>query len=172
MIEGRLREEARGGRPAFLDELPDDDLDLDGRARRRALWQQLGTADLTRFGIIPELCGRVNAIACAEEMDVDALVRVLRESEQSILKHRAWEFALHGIELKFTPDALRAVAERVSKGGGGARGLTLEVDRVLRPFRFQLPDLRQRGINLLVVTRATVTQASEARSASARGPRL
>lgn len=160
-IEARLREEARGGRPAYLDEMPNDDLDLEGRARRRAVWNRLGTADLAGFGIIPELCGRLNSIACVEELDVEGLLQVLRESEDSILKQRTFEFALHGIELKFTPEALRAIAERTVTEGGGARALTREVNRVLGPWRYQLPDLRQRGVNQLVVTRTTVTEAAE-----------
>jgi hypothetical protein len=161
IIEARLRDEARGGRPAFLDDLPDDDLDLDGRARRRALWQHLGTADLLRFGIIPELSGRLNAIAWVEELDVEALLRVLRDSQHSILKQRTFEFALHGIELQFTPDALRAIAERVATEGGGARGLTRELNRVLGRLRFQLPDLRQRELNRVAITRAVVTRDAE-----------
>jgi ATP-dependent Clp protease ATP-binding subunit ClpX len=160
-VEARLREEARGRRPAYLDETPDDDLDVEGRARRRALWKRLGTADLEAFGIIPELCSRLNAIAAVEDLDVEALLRVLNESDNSILKQRTFEFALHGVELKFTPEALRAIAETTATDGGGARALTREVNRVLGPWRYQLPDLRQRGVNQLVVTRATVTEAAE-----------
>lgn len=115
-----------------------------------------GTEDLIRFGFIPELVGRFATISATRALTVDDLVSVLESAEESVLPRQRRLFEVHGIDLEFTPGALRAVAEEACALGTGARGLNRAVLRSLADVDFRLPEMAAEGITRVTVTAATV----------------
>lgn len=115
-----------------------------------------GTEDLVRFGFIPELVGRFATVSSTRALTVDDLVSVLESAEESALPRQRRLFEVHGIDLDFTPGALRAVAEEACALGTGARGLNRAVLRSLADVDFRLPELAAEGVTRVTVTAATV----------------
>ena len=97
--------------------------------------------DLLKFGLIPEFVGRLPVIATLHDLDVDALVTILQEPKNAIVKQYGKLFELEDTELTFTDDAMRAIAERAIKRKTGARGLRSIVEGILLDTMFDLPDL-------------------------------
>ncbi|KAI4203895.1 MAG: hypothetical protein LQ350_001517 [Teloschistes chrysophthalmus] len=95
--------------------------------------------DLQSYGLIPELIGRIPVSAALSALDEDALVRVLTEPRNSIIKQYVQLFALSGIELHFTAPALRAIAQSALGMGTGARGLRTCCERLLTETMFEAP---------------------------------
>lgn len=97
--------------------------------------------DLQKYGMIPELVGRI-PIACAvSALDEEALVRVLTEPRNSLLRQYEQLFQLSGIEIRFTSSALREVAKGASSMGTGARGLRTVLERLLSECMFETPGM-------------------------------
>ncbi|KAL8773910.1 MAG: hypothetical protein Q9209_001340 [Squamulea sp. 1 TL-2023] len=95
--------------------------------------------DLQSYGLIPELIGRIPVSAALSALDEDALVRVLTEPRNSIIKQYVRQFALSGIELHFTSSALREIATSALDMGTGARGLRTCCERLLMETNFEAP---------------------------------
>ncbi|KAM0711141.1 hypothetical protein Q7P35_001880 [Cladosporium inversicolor] len=95
--------------------------------------------DLQKFGLIPELVGRLPVSCALSSLDIEALVKVLTEPKNSILKQYEQLFHLSSIELRFTSASLRAIATTASKMGTGARGLRTVVERLLADAMFETP---------------------------------
>lgn len=95
--------------------------------------------DLKRFGLIPEFIGRFPILAPLEPLDVDALIQVLTEPKNALVKQYQQLFAFDGIDLEFTQDALVEVAEKAIARNTGARGLRGILENVLRHSMFNLP---------------------------------
>lgn len=100
---------------------------------------EITATDLIRFGMIPEFVGRVPIIAGLENLDESALVRTLTEPENALLKQYQSLLALQDIQLRFTPEALRAVAKQALKTGTGARGLKTIMERTLLTIMYEGP---------------------------------
>ena len=97
--------------------------------------------DLLKFGLIPEFVGRLPVIATLHDLDVPALVTILQEPKNALVKQYRKLFELEDVELTFTDDALQAIAERAIKRKTGARGLRSIVEGLLLDTMFDLPDL-------------------------------
>ena len=95
--------------------------------------------DLVKFGLIPELVGRLPVITALSGLDENALVRILTEPKNSIVNQFKWLFALDKVELDFTEDALKAVAGETLKHRTGARGLRSVMENVLSPLMYEVP---------------------------------
>lgn len=95
--------------------------------------------DLQKFGLIPELVGRIPISCALSSLDIEALVKVLTEPRNSILKQYEQLFHLSSIELRFTSASLRSIATTASKMGTGARGLRTVVERLLADAMFETP---------------------------------
>lgn len=95
--------------------------------------------DLQKYGLIPELVGRIPLSCALSSLDVEALVKVLTEPRNSLLKQYEQLFHLSSIELRFTSPALRSVATAASKMGTGARGLRTVMERLLADAMFETP---------------------------------
>ncbi len=105
------------------------------------LLEQVDSDDLLEYGLIPELLGRLPIIAPIRPMDEEALIRILREPRNALLKQYEHLFSLEGAEINFTDDALKAIARRALKKGTGARALRGIVEDALLGLMFELPDL-------------------------------
>ena len=105
------------------------------------LLEQVDSDDLLEYGLIPELLGRLPVIAPIRPMDEEALIRILREPRNALLKQYEHLFSLEGAQIEFTEGALRAIARRALKKGTGARALRGIVEDALIGLMFELPDL-------------------------------
>jgi ATP-dependent Clp protease ATP-binding subunit ClpX len=110
--------------------------------------------DLMKFGLIPEFIGRLPVITTVSPLDRDALVRILSEPRNALIKQYAKMFELDGVELEFAPEALEAIADQALKRGTGARGLRAIMEEVLMPVMFDVPS--DDDIARVVVTQETV----------------
>ena len=110
--------------------------------------------DLMKFGLIPEFIGRLPVITTVSPLDESALVRILSEPKNALVKQYAKMFELDGVELEFTPDALGAIAEQALLRGIGARGLRAIMEEVLMPAMFDVPS--DEDITRVVVSRDVV----------------
>ena len=97
--------------------------------------------DLVHYGIIPELIGRLHVVATLNEIDEKAMVRILTEPKNAILKQYQKLFAIDGANLKFDDDALREVASLAIKRKTGARGLRSIIEEIMIDIMFDLPEL-------------------------------
>ncbi len=105
------------------------------------LLEQVDSDDLLEYGLIPELLGRLPVIAPIRPMDEEALIRILREPRNALLKQYEHLFSLEGAEIDFSDDALRAIALKALKKGTGARALRGIVEGALLGLMYELPDL-------------------------------
>ncbi|MBL9069508.1 MAG: ATP-dependent Clp protease ATP-binding subunit ClpX [Sphingopyxis sp.] len=103
--------------------------------------KQIEPEDLLKFGLIPEFVGRLPVIATLEDLDVDALVKILGEPKNALVKQYKKLFDLEEVALTFTDDALIAVAKKAIDRKTGARGLRSIVEAILLDTMFDLPDL-------------------------------
>ena len=98
--------------------------------------------DLVHYGIIPELIGRLHVVATLNEIDEKAMVRILTEPKNAILKQYQKLFTIDGANLKFDDDALREVASLAIKRKTGARGLRSIIEEIMIDIMFDLPELK------------------------------
>ena len=110
--------------------------------------------DLQRFGLIPEFIGRLPVIATLEDLDTDALVQILTEPKNALVRQYQRLFDMEGVGLTFTEDALTAIAERAIERKTGARGLRSIMEGILLDTMFELPGLD--GVEEIVVNAEVV----------------
>ncbi|NCO60996.1 MAG: ATP-dependent Clp protease ATP-binding subunit ClpX [Deltaproteobacteria bacterium CG_4_8_14_3_um_filter_51_11] len=99
--------------------------------------------DLIKFGLIPEFIGRLPIVATLDDLSLDALMRILTEPRNSLTKQYAKLFELEGVNLKFTQEALLAVAKEALKRKSGARGLRAILESVMLDVMYDIPSLSQ-----------------------------
>ncbi|NGM47693.1 ATP-dependent Clp protease ATP-binding subunit ClpX [Rhodobacter sp. SGA-6-6] len=105
------------------------------------LFRELEPEDLLKFGLIPEFVGRLPVIATLEDLDEAALVTILTEPKNALVKQYQRLFEIEGVKLTFTPDALTAIAKRAIKRKTGARGLRSIMEDILLDTMFELPGM-------------------------------
>ncbi len=110
--------------------------------------------DLIKFGLIPEFIGRLPIVASVTSLDKDALVKILTEPRNALVKQYRKLFEMDGVELEFTDDALEAVADQAILRGTGARGLRAIMEEVLLPVMYDIPS--RDDVAKVVVTEQTV----------------
>ena len=110
--------------------------------------------DLVKYGLIPELVGRIPVITALNALDEEALVRILREPKNSLLNQYKKLFDLDKVDLEFTEEALTAVAKKTLERKTGARGLRSILEDILMPLMYQVPS--DYTIEKVVVTKETV----------------
>ena len=110
--------------------------------------------DLVKYGLIPELVGRIPVITALNALDEEALVRILREPKNSLLNQYKKLFDLDKVDLEFTEEALTAVAKKTLERKTGARGLRSILEDILMPLMYQVPS--DYTIEKVVITKETV----------------
>jgi ATP-dependent Clp protease ATP-binding subunit ClpX len=111
-----------------------------GDADVSELLPQVDADDILEFGLIPELVGRLPVISALKPLDSEALVRVLREPKNALVKQYQKLFAMEGADLQFTEEGLRAIAKRAQEKETGARGLRSIIEEVMLDIMFHLPE--------------------------------
>jgi ATP-dependent Clp protease ATP-binding subunit ClpX len=122
---------------------------------------QVTPEDLEEYGFIPEFIGRFSTLSALQSLSREALARILTETEDSILEKQKVLFGLHGIDLRFTPAAIDAIAEQAYALGTGARGLARIVLRCLDRVDWRLPELAAEGVTAITITPETVRTGAE-----------
>ncbi|MGD0664853.1 MAG: ATP-dependent Clp protease ATP-binding subunit ClpX [Rhabdochlamydiaceae bacterium] len=114
--------------------------------------------DLISFGMIPEFVGRFNSIANCNELTIEDLVEILEKPKNAIVKQYKQLFSEEGIDLQFTPDSLRAMAERAKETGTGARALRMIVESLLLNLMYEAPS--DPSIKEIVITKECITEGA------------
>ena len=123
------------------------------------LYAQVTPQDLTKYGLIPELVGRMPIITALQALDTKALVKILVEPKNSLLKQYVRLFELDGVQLEFTDDALEAIVNKTINLNTGARGLRSVMEGLLTKFMFSVPS--DHTIEKIVITKDTVENDGE-----------
>ncbi len=118
------------------------------------LFAQVLPEDLVKFGMIPEFIGRLPMIGAVGSLDRDALVQILTEPKNSLVKQYEKVFSFEDVELEFTPDGLQAIADQAILRGTGARGLRAILEEVLLNTMYDLPG--RTDIGKVVIDETTV----------------
>ena len=103
------------------------------------MFQKAMPQDLMKFGLIPEFVGRVPIVVSLNDLDVEAMVRILKEPKNSLIKQYTRLFELDGVELVFDEEAVRAVAERTMERKTGARGLRAIMEETMMDLMYRIP---------------------------------
>ncbi len=115
--------------------------------------------DLVKFGLIPELVGRLPVITTLNELDTDALVKILTEPKNSLTAQYKKLLKLDGVTLEFTDDALKAIAQKALNRKTGARGLRSIVENILTPLMYNIPS--DPSIEKVTITEDVVNSGAE-----------
>ena len=150
IIESRLDRKGIG----FNSELGEKEQHNVGEVLKKALPQ-----DFIKFGMIPEFMGRVPVVVSLDELDKDALVRILTEPKNAIIKQYQGLFGLDDVELTFTPEAVEAIADKTIKRKTGARGLRAIMENVMMDLMFKIPS--DETIATCTITKDTVEGTGE-----------
>ena len=126
--------------------------------RTSELLQQLEPEDLIKYGLIPEFIGRLPVVATLEELDEDALVRILTEPKNALTKQYQKLFKLEGVNLEFRDDALRQVAVKAMDRKAGARGLRSILENALLETMYELPSIE--GVKKVIVDGSVITEGA------------
>ena len=124
-----------------------------------ALCETATHQDLVKFGLIPELVGRLPVITALSGLDEEALVRILTEPKNSLIKQYKKLFAFDDVVLEFEEGALSAVAEKALEQQTGARGLRSILEETLTQLMFDVP--KDKNIRKVTITRDTVLNKSK-----------
>ena len=127
----------------------------EGQVREKALLDRVEPEDLLRFGLIPELVGRLPVNVTLDPLDENALTRILQEPKNALLKQYDKIFELEGIRLTFDSDAVSAVARKALERGTGARGLRAVLEGLMRDVMFEIPS--REDVREVVITPESVT---------------
>ncbi|MGH7926321.1 MAG: ATP-dependent Clp protease ATP-binding subunit ClpX [Candidatus Binatia bacterium] len=125
----------------------------DGR-RASDLLHDVRPEDLLKFGLIPEFIGRLPVIATLDELDESALVRILKEPKNALTKQYCKLFDMENVHLKFTEEALRAIAREAMKRKSGARGLRAIMENIMLDIMYDIPS--QPNIKEVVISEEVV----------------
>jgi ATP-dependent Clp protease ATP-binding subunit ClpX len=132
--------------------------ELDQRDGRRPseLLHEVQPEDLLKFGLIPEFIGRLPVLATLDELEETALVRILKEPKNALTKQYSKLFEMESVHLKFTEEALRAIAKEAMKRKSGARGLRAIMENIMLDVMYDMPS--QPNIKEVVVSEEVVTR--------------
>ena len=114
----------------------------DNRKDVGEVFKMVEPEDLIKFGLIPEFVGRLPVIATLEELDVQALVKILTEPKNALTRQFQKLFTMEGVELEFREEALATIAKRALKRKTGARGLRSIIEHALLDIMFELPGMK------------------------------
>jgi ATP-dependent Clp protease ATP-binding subunit ClpX len=112
--------------------------------------------DLLKFGMIPEFVGRLPVITSVHNLDREALIQILTEPRNALIKQYKKLFELDGVELEFTPEALEAIADQANLRGTGARGLRAILEEVLQSVMYEVPS--RKDVERVVITKEVVLE--------------
>lgn len=120
------------------------------------LYQEVTTKDLIKYGMIPEFVGRFSLHVNVNELTIEQLVHVLKNTKNSIIKQYQYLFELDGIELQFDLESLEEIAKKSKDLKTNARGLKNIIEKILLPYQFDAINLVNRGLKKIMISKDTV----------------
>ncbi len=135
-----------------------------------AVLRETEPEDLIKFGLIPELVGRLPVVATLDELNDDALVQILTEPKNALIKQYQRLFMMEGVELEVRPSALQAIARKALKRNTGARGLRSILEQSLQDTMFELPSLQ--NVQKVVVDERAINGEKEPLIIYGENPRV
>ncbi|MCA9275458.1 MAG: ATP-dependent Clp protease ATP-binding subunit ClpX, partial [Phycisphaerales bacterium] len=123
---------------------------IDARAEREWLQSQISNEDVVEFGLIPELVGRLPVITPLMPLSNEALIQILTEPKNALVRQYQHLFAIEGAKLTFTHDALELLAERAAKRATGARALRAVIEEVMMDHMYDLPEMDNEGVEYII----------------------
>ncbi len=133
-------------------------LDPNGKERKNIL-SAIIPEDLVQYGLIPEFIGRLPVVTVLEELDKGALIQILTEPKNSLVKQYQMIFEMEDVQLTFKEDALDAIADLALKQKTGARGLRFILEDVMMDLMFEIPS--RENIKQVVITKAVVEKKED-----------
>jgi ATP-dependent Clp protease ATP-binding subunit ClpX len=127
----------------------------DNRKDISTVLREVEPEDLIKYGLIPEFVGRLPVVATLEELDEAALIQILTEPKNALVKQYHRMFAMEGSELEIRDDALRAIAKKALARKTGARGLRSIIEHVLLDTMFDLPSMK--NVQKVVIDEGSIT---------------
>ena len=127
--------------------------------KKDGIYKDVTSHDIVKFGIIPELTGRIPVIVALSELDKTALTRIIQEPKNSLLKQYIKLFNIDDVEIEFEEDAIGAIAELAIEQNTGARGLRSIMEGFLMPLMYSIPS--RNDIKKIIITRETVIDKAE-----------
>ena len=119
--------------------------------------RQIQPEDLLKFGLIPEFIGRLPAIVTLRELSEDALVRILTEPKNALVKQYKKLFEIDHVELEFEPEAIKAIAKQAIERKTGARGLRSIIEKVMTDIMYEIPS--REDVAKCIVAEGTITDS-------------
>jgi len=123
------------------------------------VFSELLPQDLLKFGLIPEFVGRLPIVATLQDLDREALIKIVTEPKNALVKQYKKLFELDDVELEFEPEALNAIVDKAIERKTGARGLRSILEDIMRDIMFEIPS--NPNIERCVITKETVTNGEE-----------
>jgi ATP-dependent Clp protease ATP-binding subunit ClpX len=123
------------------------------------LFQEIESEDLIKYGLIPELIGRLPVVAALAELDEAALIQILTEPKNALTKQYAQLLSMENVELEIRPAALRAIAQKAIVRKTGARGLRTIIEQALTEVMYRVPS--DPNIAKVVIDESTVNEGKE-----------
>ncbi|EHD14732.1 clp protease ATP-binding subunit ClpX [Commensalibacter intestini A911] len=124
-----------------------------------ALFRQLESEDLMKFGLIPEFIGRLPVIATLDDLDQEALVQILKEPKNALVKQYQKLFEMENVQLTFEDEAVEEIANKAIERRTGARGLRSILETILLSTMFELPDLND--VSEVIVNKDVINRKAE-----------
>ena len=115
--------------------------------------------DLLKYGLIPEFVGRFSAVATLKELDINALIKVMTEPKNALIKQYKKLFEFEDVKLKFTDTAVKAIAEKAIERKTGARGLRAVMEETMLDIMYELPS--QKGVGEVVISEEVVAKGEK-----------
>lgn len=130
---------------------------------QKCLLNEVTPHDIVKYGLIPELVGRLPVIVNLEPLDPSALVRILTEPKNAIIKQYKKLFGIDGIDVEFTPEAINKIASLAHERGTGARGLRAIMEEAMQPVMYNAPSVSDGEKKLLkvVITEKVISEKAE-----------
>ena len=125
------------------------------------IYQQIESHDIAKYGVIPELVGRLPILVALNELDEEAMLRILTEPKNAIVKQYKKLFELDGVELVFTQEALKAIASKTIEQKTGARGLRSIIENTMMDMMYRVPSMQ--NVARVTIDRDFVLQQGEAK---------
>ena len=130
---------------------------------QKCLLNEVTPHDIVKYGLIPELVGRLPVIVNLEPLDPSALVRILTEPKNAIIKQYKKLFGIDGIDVEFTPEAVNKIASLAQERGTGARGLRAIMEEAMQPVMYNAPSVSdgENKLSKVVITEKVISEKAE-----------
>jgi ATP-dependent Clp protease ATP-binding subunit ClpX len=138
----------------------DNSVVVDAEKEKDRLLEDVRPEDLIKFGLIPEFTGRLPIYATLKELDEEALIKVLTEPKNCLVKQYRKLLAMEGVDLSFEEGALREIAKDAVKRKTGARGLRATLEKIMTDIMFKAPE--SKNMKKVVITESMVRESLEA----------